>query len=91
MLSCSVCESRGNLHLVLFETDEQGGDQFTCQEMTYHAARQIPGSSKVLDLKNLLSCPNQLVCFRAQTPIASRYCYEFKQKFFDIMNSSVRK
>ena len=54
MLPCSVCESRGNLHLVLFESDEQGGDQFASQEMTYHAARQIPGSSKVVDLKNLL-------------------------------------
>ena len=54
MLSCSVCEIRGNLHLVLFETDEQGGDQFTSQEMTYHTARQIPGSTEVVDLKNLL-------------------------------------
>ena len=91
MLSCSVCESRGDLHLVLFEADEQGGDQFASQEMTFHAARQIPGSSEVVDLKNLLSCPNQLVCFRALTPIASRYYHEFKQKFFDIVNSSVRK
>ena len=68
----------------LFESDEQGGDQFASQEITYHAERQIPGSSEVVDFKNLLSCPNQLVCFRAQTPIASRYYYEFKQKFFDI-------
>ena len=84
MRPCSVCESRGSFHLVLFESDEQGGDQFASQEMTYHAEWQIPGSPEVVDLKNLLSCPNQLVCFRAQTPIASRYYYEFKQKFFDI-------
>ena len=82
MLPCSVCESRGNLHLVLFETDEQGGDQFASQEMTNHAERQIPGSSKVSDLKNLFSCPNQLVCLRAQTPVASRYYHEFKTKVF---------
>ena len=25
-----------------FESDEQGGDQYASQEMTYHAARQIP-------------------------------------------------
>ena len=81
MLPCSLCESRGNLDLVLFESDEQGGDQFASQEMTYHAARQIPGSSKVVDLKNLLSCPNQPVCSRAQTPIASRYYHEFKKCF----------
>ena len=81
MLPCSVCESRGNLHLVLFESDEQGGDQFASQEMAYHAARQIPGSSKVADLKNLLSCPNQRVSGRAQTPIASRYYHEFKNVF----------
>ena len=48
-----------------------------------------PGS-KVVDLKNLLSNPNQLVCFRAQTPIASRYYHEFKQKVFDVVNYGVR-
>ena len=53
MLPCSVCESRGNFHLVLFESDEQGGDQFASQQMTYHASRQIPGSSKVVDLKKI--------------------------------------
>ena len=37
-----------------FESDEQGGDQYASQEMTYHAARQIPGSSKVADLKDML-------------------------------------
>ena len=52
--SMSVCESWGNLHLVLFESDEQGGDQYASQKMTYHAARQIPGSSEVVDLKDLL-------------------------------------
>ena len=60
--------------------DEQGGDQFASQEMTYHAARQIPGSSKVVDLK---------ICFLVQinwfvpeqTPIASRYYHEFKKCF----------
>ena len=80
MLPCSVCESRGNLHLVLFESDEQGGDQFASQEMTYHAARRIPGSSKVVDLK---------ICFLVQTnwfvpeqtAIASRYYHEFKKCF----------
>ena len=41
--------------LVLFENDEQGGDQrYASQEMTYHAARQIPGSSEVVDLKDML-------------------------------------
>ena len=54
MLPCSVCQSRGNLHLVLFESDEQGGDQYASQEMTYHAARQIPRSSEVVDLKDML-------------------------------------
>ena len=54
MLPCSVCESKGNLHLVLFESDEQGGDQYASQEMIYHAARHIPGSSEVVDLKDLL-------------------------------------
>ena len=54
MRPCSVCESRGNLHLVLFESDEQGGDQYASQEMTYHAARQIPRSSEVVDLKDML-------------------------------------
>ena len=33
MLPCSVCESRGNFHLVLFESDEQGGDQYASQDM----------------------------------------------------------
>ena len=50
----SVCESRGNLHLVLFKSDEQGGDQYARQEMTYHAERQIPRSSEVVDLKDML-------------------------------------
>ena len=59
--------------LKLFESDEQGGDQFASQVITYHAERQIPGSSEVVDFKNLLSCPNQLVCFGEQTPTASRY------------------
>ena len=54
MLPCSVCESRGNLHLVLFESDEQGGDQYASQEMTYHAERKIPGTSEVVDLKDIL-------------------------------------
>ena len=36
---------------VFCESDEQGGDQFTSQEMTYLAERRIPGSSKVVDLK----------------------------------------
>ena len=40
--------------MVLFESDEQGGDQYASQEMTYLAARQIPGSSEVVDLKDLL-------------------------------------
>ena len=47
-------ESRGNLHLVLFESDEQGGDQYASQEITYHAARQIPRSSEIVDLKDML-------------------------------------
>ena len=82
MLPCSVCESRDNLHLVLFESDEQEGDQFASQEMTYHAARQIPGSSTVVDLKNLLSCPiNWFVSEHRETPIASRYYHEFKKCF----------
>ena len=89
MLPCSVCESKGNLHLVLFESDEQEGDQYASQEMTYHAARHIPGSSEVVDLKRY-ACPNQLVCFRAQTPIASRNYHEFKQKLFDVVNYSVK-
>ena len=54
MLPCSVCESRGNLHLVLFEKDEQGGEQYASQEMTYHTARQIPGSSEIVDLKDMV-------------------------------------
>ena len=33
------------------ESDEQGGDQFASQEMTYLAERRIPGSSEVVDLK----------------------------------------
>ena len=52
MLPCS--EGMGNLHLVLFESNEQGGYQFASQEMTDHAARQILGSSEVVDLKDLL-------------------------------------
>ena len=40
---------QGNLHLVLFEINEQGGDQYASQEMTYLAARQIPGASEVVD------------------------------------------
>ena len=48
-------------------------------------------NNKVVDLKNLLSCPNQLVCSRAQTPIASRYYHEFKKCFFAIVNYSVRQ
>ena len=36
------------------------------------------------------ACPNQLVCFRAQTPIASRNYHEFKQKLFDVVNYSVK-
>ena len=36
------------------------------------------------------ACPNQLVCFRAQTTIASRYYHEFKQKLFDVVDYSVR-
>ena len=46
--------TQGNLHMVLFESDEQGGDQYASQEMTYLAARQIPGSSEVVDLEDLL-------------------------------------
>ena len=34
-----------------FVSDEQGGDQFASQEMTYPAERRIPGSSEVVDLK----------------------------------------
>ena len=33
MLPCSVCESRGNFHLVLFESDEQGGDRYASLDM----------------------------------------------------------
>ena len=51
----------GNLHLVLLESDVQGGDQFT-SHVTYRAEKQTPGSSMVVNLKYLLSCPNQLVC-----------------------------
>ena len=78
-----LCESRGNLHLVLFESDEQGGDQFASQEMTYHAARQIPGSSKVVDLKKsaFLSKSTGLFQSTDTTPIASRYYHEFKKCF----------
>ena len=36
---------------VFCESDEQGGDQFVSQEMTYLAERRIPGSSEVVDLK----------------------------------------
>ena len=36
---------------VFCESDEQGGDQFASQEMTYLAERRIPGSSEVVDLK----------------------------------------
>ena len=55
MLPCSVCKSRrGNLHLVFFESDEQGGDQYASEEMTYLAERQIPGTSETVDLKDML-------------------------------------
>ena len=37
---------------VFCESDEQGGDQFVSQEMTYLAERRIPGSSEVVDLKS---------------------------------------
>ena len=79
MLPCSVCESRGNFHLVLFESDEQGGDQYASQEMTYHAARQIPGSSEVVDLKDMLVQINWFVSKHIAT-IASRYYHELKKK-----------
>ena len=36
---------------VFCDSDEQGGDQFASQEMTYLAERRIPGSSEVVDLK----------------------------------------
>ena len=37
-----------------FESDEQEGDQYASQEMTHHAPRQIPESSEVVDLKDML-------------------------------------
>ena len=88
MVPCAVCKSRGNFHLVLFESDEQGGDQYASQEMTYHAARQIPESSEVVDLKDMLVQINWFVSEHRQ--LASRYYHEFKEKLFDVVNYSVR-
>ena len=76
-----------------FETDEQGGDQFASQEMTYHAARQIPGSSERADLKylDLLSCPNQLVCSEHRHLLLPGAIMSLNKSFFDTVNFSVRK
>ena len=82
MVPCSVCKSRVNFHLVLFEIDEQGGDQYASQEMTHHAARQIPGSCEVVDLKDMLVQINWFVSEHRQ--LASRYYH------FDVVNYSVR-
>ena len=48
---CLRKQGQPSPYLVLFESDEQGGDQFASQEITYDAKRQIPGSSKDVDLK----------------------------------------
>ena len=69
-------QSRGNVnfHLVLFESDEQGGDQYASQDML---------------VQNQLVCFRAQTTITIDYSFQADY-HEVKQKLFDVVNYSVR-